>query len=116
DAGYDVAAAEFTRGWQAWTAGLALPAPDRLPAGPGLAHAPRNSAGGLRGPGRPTGHGAVGARAALPRGGRRSAPGRRPPRGVPGATTWCGAGTAGRPRWRWPPPGTSTTPPTASPP
>jgi glucoamylase len=49
DAGYDATAAAFARGWQAWLAGLALPAPAQLPAAPPeLADALRESAVVLR--------------------------------------------------------------------
>src|SRR5581483_5370617 len=49
DAGYDATAAAFTQGWQAWMAGLTLPAQAQLPAAPpGLAGALRESAVVLR--------------------------------------------------------------------
>jgi glucoamylase len=49
DAGYDATAATFTQGWQAWTAGLALPTPAQLPAAPAeLAGALQESAVVLR--------------------------------------------------------------------
>ena len=49
DAGYDVTAAAFTRGWRAWTADLALPGPAQPDLGPpGLADALRESAVVLR--------------------------------------------------------------------
>jgi len=49
DAGYDAAAAAFTRGWQPWLAGLTLPGPDQPAQGPpGLADALRASAAVLR--------------------------------------------------------------------
>src|SRR6201985_3084905 len=49
DAGYDATAAALTRGWHAWEAGLTLPGPAQLTAGPpGLAGALRESAVVLR--------------------------------------------------------------------
>src|SRR5204862_1965439 len=49
DAGYDATAAAFTRGWQAWMAGLTLPTQAQLPAAPPeLAAALRESAVVLR--------------------------------------------------------------------
>ena len=106
DAGYDATAAAFTRGWRAWTAGLTLPGPAQLAA----AAPPRR-------PGWPTRCGSrrwcCGPTPTTPCPAptwpaSRSRGGTTPT--TPAATTWCGAGTAGRPRSRSRRPGTPTTP------
>ena len=98
DAGYDATSMKFSQGWQTWTAGLALPKPAR--ARPGW----RMRCGSQR----PCCALTLTTARPAPTSLAWRFPGATTPTTL-AATTWCGAGMAGRPRSPLPPPGIPTT-------